>query len=959
MSAKRLDITIDQGADFDRPFFLTDDDGEIDNITGMAFVMQIRTSFDDPTALLTLSSDDGSLVVNPNVGTVQPIIGHAVTAAFLPGVYVYDLKALETNGRVRRRRQGTVTVSPQVTIIPVPAPAPSPAPAPAPSPSPAPDPAPAPSPEPDPTPSPSPAPAPAPDPAPAPAPEPAPAPAPEPEPAPAPSPSPDPELPALPALSNGNSYLDVRGTVRMIEGYTGPLTKLECTTATPTTLNLAQDAYGRQDQSGVAVWNGGAYTRYDGLYNQVTGNYVAAEADAKKMRYEGRTENSIPVMIGGWGATTQSLYQGYPSEAISVNRNDVSIFAVLRTIGAPSPLRYMGLVNSDGDTISGGNFVGHTFRTTTYLSSGMAPVHNHLAVYGVVGKSGSTVLHVNNRTTTVAALSSSTAVSAYLGVNDSSEGAFSLADYAAIVVTAKAPTDAEAAAIKAALIAAFNIPTDRTNVMVALPHSLTVEANHGVFNDSVWRQYNDHMTVPLEIGVVGVNGRSMGFQSGQLGEVLALYDATAETFGWHLSTPVNDVNGLSSMEGDPAVITANAVSIFNTYMTVKDTLLAAGSNTYVVIATGWPCDAFWSTVGDPGKTADKRQVLIEVNQLLRDNAAAEGYLISDEATINLTGALGDSVHTNRVGGGYRAAIGAPVTDNRIVNGPTPSPAPAPAPAPAPSPEPAPAPAPAPSPEPAPAPAPEPAPAPDPAPDPAPSPDPAPPPFVPTDIANLTLWLDASDTATITEASNAVSAWDDKSGNANHAAQATGANQPTTNTRTINSLNALDFDGSTDFMTVASGVYNVGNGPNSMFIVYQSDDTGDATQFLLAGTVGGDSNYRYAMNYTTSLIQFINRSASLTYGSTSKTRDTSPAIVGFRRSGTAVTPFINGVIGTPTAFGANVVIDKLAIGANGSALNRHNGMLAEIILYSASLSDSDTNLVGNYLATKWGITWTDI
>jgi hypothetical protein len=316
-----------------------------------------------------------------------------------------------------------------------------------------------------------------------------------------------------------------------------------------------------------------------------------------------------------------------------------------------------------------GNFVGHQFRTNNYADSFLAPVHNHLAVYGIVGKASNTVMHINNRAKTLAAQSSIAATKAYLGMDNSSPTTFALADYAAIVVTAKAPTDAEVLAIKAALISAFNVPTDRTNVMVALPHSLTVEANYGVFNDSVWRQYNDHMSVPLEIGVVGVNGRSMGYQlnTAGLGEVLALYDASAATFCWHLSTPVNDVNGLGDMGGNPTTITANATTIFNNYMTVMATLLAAGPNAFGVIATGWPVNSFW--LGDAQRKLDKAQVLIEVNQMLRDNATAGGYLISDEATINLAGALGDAVHTNRVGGGRRAAIGGPVTNNRIVNGP--------------------------------------------------------------------------------------------------------------------------------------------------------------------------------------------------------------------------------------------------------------------------------------------------
>ena len=122
MTAKRQDITIEQGADYDRPFTLTDDDGEIDNLTGVAFALQIRASVNDPTALLTLSTADGTIVVDIDTGAVQPRINPSVTAALLPGTYVYDLKALEANGRVRRRRSGFVFVSPQVTTAFIPAP---------------------------------------------------------------------------------------------------------------------------------------------------------------------------------------------------------------------------------------------------------------------------------------------------------------------------------------------------------------------------------------------------------------------------------------------------------------------------------------------------------------------------------------------------------------------------------------------------------------------------------------------------------------------------------------------------------------------------------------------------------------------------------------------------------------------------------------------------------------------
>jgi hypothetical protein len=52
-------------------------------------------------------------------------------------------------------------------------------------------------------------------------------------------------------------------------------------------------------------------------------------------------------------------------------------------------------------------------------------------------------------------------------------------------------------------------------------------------------------------------------------------------------------------------------------------------------------------------------------------------------------------------------------------------------------------------------------------------------FSPSELGNLSYWLDADDATTITkDGSNKVSAWNDKSGNAKHATMATASRQPT-------------------------------------------------------------------------------------------------------------------------------------------------------------------------------------
>jgi hypothetical protein len=56
-----------------------------------------------------------------------------------------------------------------------------------------------------------------------------------------------------------------------------------------------------------------------------------------------------------------------------------------------------------------------------------------------------------------------------------------------------------------------------------------------------------------------------------------------------------------------------------------------------------------------------------------------------------------------------------------------------------------------------------------------------------------LWLDASDTSTITEVSGAVSQWNNK-GNLANVSQGNNANKPTTGASTQNGLNVINFDG---------------------------------------------------------------------------------------------------------------------------------------------------------------------
>lgn len=111
MAQKNFPILFAQGATYDRTFTVTLD-GDPWDFTGYIARMQVRQSFDSPTAVLSLTSGDG---ISFGAGTFT-ISVDAVTSEGIPaGSYVYDLE-VEYEGVVTRLLPtASFTVTPGVT----------------------------------------------------------------------------------------------------------------------------------------------------------------------------------------------------------------------------------------------------------------------------------------------------------------------------------------------------------------------------------------------------------------------------------------------------------------------------------------------------------------------------------------------------------------------------------------------------------------------------------------------------------------------------------------------------------------------------------------------------------------------------------------------------------------------------------------------------------------------------
>lgn len=233
------------------------------------------------------------------------------------------------------------------------------------------------------------------------------------------------------------------------------------------------------------------------------------------------------------------------------------------------------------------------------------------------------------------------------------------------------------------------------------------------------------------------------------------------------------------------------------------------------------------------------------------------------------------------------------------------------------------------------------------------------PFDFSDVTSATLaaWFDASDESTITDSSGATTQWDDKSGNGNHALQSVSTSYgPTTGTRTINGLNALDFDGGDDYLALTSSIsYTSGY---TVFIVVEGDDFSGTNEKVL---ISGDTGANFELRIETSpagIVQIIKRNTGIYAQLTSALPTATPGIISARSGVSGNDLELNGV-GVSNATATSYTGDIKLIGRQGSPPDYFNGLIAEIGIFTGIMDLTDLNSCGNYLADKWGRTWTEV
>jgi len=221
-------------------------------------------------------------------------------------------------------------------------------------------------------------------------------------------------------------------------------------------------------------------------------------------------------------------------------------------------------------------------------------------------------------------------------------------------------------------------------------------------------------------------------------------------------------------------------------------------------------------------------------------------------------------------------------------------------------------------------------------------------FVPNKIADLILWLEASDISTIINSGGFVSGWKDKSKNGNNAAQTTGANQPTTGIETINGVNALKFDGINDSLLRATFTGGQVAQPNTIFVVWELPDLPLSTTGKMID--GGADPSRHVIEISTN--DRWQMWAGLFMFGTVRLENT-PYITASLFNTTSSEAYVNGVQDVDGDVGDRF-LNGISIASKFGVSAFLNVKIGEIIIYNKDVSTLERQQVEESLSNKWGV-----
>lgn len=254
-------------------------------------------------------------------------------------------------------------------------------------------------------------------------------------------------------------------------------------------------------------------------------------------------------------------------------------------------------------------------------------------------------------------------------------------------------------------------------------------------------------------------------------------------------------------------------------------------------------------------------------------------------------------------------------------------------------------------------------------------------FDPRSIANSVLWLNASDASSITLDGTAVTAWASRVGSAS-VTQSVTNNAPAyaSSVAGLNNRPALLFDGTNDvLLNTATGLLATGSpamtliiahrtgaslGTNCIFDIAQGSayaGNGTIRRLLVSQAFGsphaanapyvaiGNRDASYANSVTSASTAYIH---SLAVVGDANTSASNPLY--YRNGANSVRALATGTAFTDGSI--SFTPQRFSVGSSSQgAAEFYTGHVAEVLLYSRVLSDSERLRIERYLGTKYGIT----
>jgi hypothetical protein len=216
--------------------------------------------------------------------------------------------------------------------------------------------------------------------------------------------------------------------------------------------------------------------------------------------------------------------------------------------------------------------------------------------------------------------------------------------------------------------------------------------------------------------------------------------------------------------------------------------------------------------------------------------------------------------------------------------------------------------------------------------------------------SLALWFDANDAASITHSSGAVSQWNDKSGNANHAAQATSGLKPTYDATAASNKGAIVFGaGSTQKLLDLTSTLSTGTAW-TYFVVAKL--TAQTTQSYILG--GSGLGIFLGGNLPSDYGEYDGANIRLKTFATNPTIFNAAHVLGFSPS----TLWTDGAAVASYEAGSANLTNSFNLTRIGSRPDQTTlffaGELYELIAVPSTLTTGNRELYEGYLAWKWGL-----